>query len=338
VSRYEYSKRLGTITPRQFQAALDRFGLGQYVRAEPVPFGLFGQNVFVTSTAGEFVLRGAAHFDWQFPKEQFIAQVLHERTDVPAPWPYLLDTDESIFCWKHGYVIMPRLQGIQLASAETVRALTAQDRREIAYVVGESLRHIQKATWRFAGQYDLASKTIKPFDGGFEDWLLGELRRFVDMSLSYNNGATQDDKMWIEDVIRAAESAMEHSYVTSLVMHDYKEGNLVVERHVGHWRVSGVFDLMEALFGDGELDLVRQLAAYMEEEDLTLAQAFLDGYQKDASVRPGAKQRLALYMAYDRVLVWEYFHRPENASTWWYEEKTITDWVGPYVAKLATLL
>ena len=52
----EYSKRLGVIEPAQFQAALDRFDLGTFIAAAPIPFGLFGQNVFVTSTRGEWVL------------------------------------------------------------------------------------------------------------------------------------------------------------------------------------------------------------------------------------------------------------------------------------------
>jgi hygromycin-B 7''-O-kinase len=60
----EYSKRLGAISPAQFRAALERLGLGDFVRAEAVPFGLFGQNVFVGSTQGEFVLRGVPHYAW----------------------------------------------------------------------------------------------------------------------------------------------------------------------------------------------------------------------------------------------------------------------------------
>lgn len=51
---YEYSKHLGLISRDQFQAALNRFGLGKFLHAEPIPFGLFGQNVFLTSTEGEF--------------------------------------------------------------------------------------------------------------------------------------------------------------------------------------------------------------------------------------------------------------------------------------------
>ena len=36
----EYSQRLGTLTQAHFQAALDRFGLGRFLRAGPVPLGL----------------------------------------------------------------------------------------------------------------------------------------------------------------------------------------------------------------------------------------------------------------------------------------------------------
>jgi len=85
---FEYSKHLGLLSPGQFQAALDRFGLGNFLHAEPISFGLFGQNVFLTSTEGEFVLRGRPHFPWQFPTEQFFARQLHDRTKVPVPWPY----------------------------------------------------------------------------------------------------------------------------------------------------------------------------------------------------------------------------------------------------------
>ena len=49
-----YSKRLGPISDAQFQRALDRFDLGTFVTAEPTTGGLFGQNVFVSSSKGTF--------------------------------------------------------------------------------------------------------------------------------------------------------------------------------------------------------------------------------------------------------------------------------------------
>lgn len=329
----EYSKRLGPISPKQFQAALDHFDLGQFIRAEPIPFGNFGQNVFVSSTTGEFVLRGAAHYVWQFPDEQFVARSLHEQTSVPVPWPYLLDTDESIFGWKYGYVIMPRMPGLQLADTQVLKTIESADRIKIAYTLGENLREIQRATWQTSGRYDLETKTIKPFNGGFTTWIVDETKQWLQKSA----GATQADKEWVEQVINSAKEVLSEPLTPVLVLQDYKEANLTVEKDHNDWRVSGVFDLMEALFGDGELDLARQLSAYLE-EDMELAKAFLNGYQKDTPLRPGAKDRLALYITYDRLIVWEYFHRPEQLSMWWYHAKSIQEWVGSYLAKLETLM
>jgi hygromycin-B 7''-O-kinase len=130
----EYSKRLGLLSSAQFQAALDRFDLGELIQAEPVPFGNFGQNVFLTSTKGEFVLRGAPHYPWQFPKERFFSQLLHERTPVPVPWPYLLDPGDDILGWS--YAIMPRLPGVQLIDPHVQNALGAEDKRGIARAMG----------------------------------------------------------------------------------------------------------------------------------------------------------------------------------------------------------
>lgn len=105
-----YSQRLGVITDEQFQAALDQFHLGRFIRAEAIPSGLWGQNVFVSSTEGEYVLRGQPHFAWQFPTEQFYARYLYERTSVPVPWLYLLDVGTDIFGWN--FVLMPRMPGL----------------------------------------------------------------------------------------------------------------------------------------------------------------------------------------------------------------------------------
>lgn len=49
---YETSKRLGPISRDQLSRALARFELGDLLTVEPVPFGLFGQNLFVSSSVG----------------------------------------------------------------------------------------------------------------------------------------------------------------------------------------------------------------------------------------------------------------------------------------------
>src|SRR3712207_422982 len=104
-----YSQRLGALTSHQFQTALTRFGLGTFVEATPVSHGLFGQNVFVRSSQGDYVLRGAPHYPWKFPKERFGATLRHERTPVPVAYPYLLDISIDIFGGP--YRRFPRLYG-----------------------------------------------------------------------------------------------------------------------------------------------------------------------------------------------------------------------------------
>ena len=109
-----YSERLGAISDEQFHAVAQRLQIGRFLKAAPTTSGLFGQNVFVTTTEGEFVLRGAPHWvkelheeeyhpedRWQFTKEKYFAEQLHTHTDAPVPWPMLHDQTNDILGWPY---------------------------------------------------------------------------------------------------------------------------------------------------------------------------------------------------------------------------------------------
>jgi len=172
--RIEYSSRLGSISPRQFQAALDRFDLGRFVTAEPIQTGNFGQNVFVTSTAGEYVLRGKPHYPWQFPKERLFAGLLHERTSAPVPWPYLYDPSPDIFGWD--YVLMPRLPGLQLPDRQVYADLAAQDKVAIASAMGYALAAVQELAWPHPGEYALGADAVVPLGVPYGEWVAARVR------------------------------------------------------------------------------------------------------------------------------------------------------------------
>lgn len=329
----EYSHRLGRIAPAQFQAALDRFGLGRFVGAAPITAGLFGQNVFVTSTMSEYVLRGCPHYPWQFPAERFFARQLHQHTRAPAPWPYVLDPGEDIFGWS--YVLMPRMPGVQLSDGRAVAGLTREDRRAIARALGENLALLQELTWPYAGGYDLATDTVQPFPGTHQDRVRAAIDDRLSRARRHSDRTTPADVAWAHEVVAAAGGALDEPFAPCFVMVDYKEQNTTAERRGADWRISGVFDLMEGHFGDGEGDLCRQIGLYLE-QDAALAAEFVGAYLARKPARLGLAARLPAYMLRERLIIWEYCQRPGHTPHW-DPRLTLREWAEPFVTAAAHL-
>ncbi len=322
----EYSRRLGSIDDGQFRAALERLGLGEFVRAEPVAGGLFGQNVFVTSTIGEYVLWGAPHYDWQLPAERFVARLLHERTRTPVPWPYILDPGEDIFGWS--YALMPRMPGRKPSDIAAEEELTNDERLGMARAMGENLALMHELCWPRPGRYDLAMDSIAPLEESWTEWVGAEARRLLALARGYSDRTTDADAGWVEDLLRSSCDALGEPFEPRFVMHDYGEHNVTFEQTDELWRVGGVFDLMEAFFGDSEMDLSRQTAFYLE-EDPELARMFLRTYLGLLPARPGFPERFPAYMLLDRLVVWEYAQRPQE-EPWWDPELTLREWGAVY--------
>lgn len=101
--------------------------------------------------------------------------------------------------------------------------------------------------------------------------------------------------------------------------------NLALQRNSrGGWSVSGVFDLMQAYLGDGEADLSRTVAEYVE--DQALATAFLAAYRARRALRPGAVERFRIYMLLDRLQIWEYAQRHGRLR-----DHSLKEWAEPFL-------
>ena len=324
----EYSQRLGNISDEQLQAALSYFDLGEFLSAEPIPFGLFGQNLFVTSTAGEFVLRGVPHYDWQFPTEKFFTEQLHVKTRVPVPYPYLLNSSPEIFGW--GFVIMPKMPGLQLADSQVVARLSMDERRGVARALAATLIEIQTLTWEFSGRYNTATQMIEPMSQDYRSWIVQRIRELITQAQSYNENTSASDAAWVENIIERTAHACLTPYQPCLVLEDYKEPNVVVTQDETGWQVSGVFDLMTAHFGDGEADLARQVGSYLRETS-ELADEFVQFYLNNKVLQPGFAERQQLYMLYDSLIIWSFWQGHAGGLP---EDKTLTleQWAGPFVA------
>jgi hygromycin-B 7''-O-kinase len=322
----KYSDRLGTISDEQLQAALDRFSLGAFVHAEPISQGLFGQNLFLTSDRGEYVLRGVPHYSWQFKTERFFAEHLHRATSVPVPWPYLLDESSDIFGWS--YVIMPRLNGHQLTNAN-LDAYGDDALRQIAWAQGEMLVEAQNLTWPYPGRYDEGTDRIEPHGEPFFAWFKSDTLEPLCQAAAYNHKTTDADIAWVERVYAEAASCLVADFTPCFVQRDYQPGNMVVDRIGGRWQVTGIFDLMESSFGHGESDLSRLYCIYLEWGRDDLAQAFLDSYQAHKKDTEGWQARFPVFLLHDRAIVWEWAQRMNRG--WWDPSLSFKGWVETFL-------
>ena len=329
-SEREYSKRLGAISPAQFQAALKRFDLGDFVCAESVSSGLFGQNVFVTSSRGEFVLRGVPHYAWQFPTERFFVERMHERTRVPVPYPYLLEPATDIFGWS--FAIMPKLAGISVMDEAVAAGLATKDRLAIAQAMARMLVEMQALTWECAGKYDPEVDGVRPFEDGYRAWVVERVRTKLAKSLGHNDHTTESDVRWIESIVAETVSALESPFQPCVVHSDFGEHNVVLERSEDGWRVSGVFDWMTAHIGDGAADLSVSAMMYLN-RDGALADGFVQAYLEHKPVPPGFVELQRLYMLSLMLSMWEYWQREKGRVP---EDETgvmsFEQWAGTLVA------
>jgi len=292
-----------------------------------VPSGLFGQNVFITSTRGEFVLRGVPHYPWQFPTEQFFVEQLHRRTSVPVPYPYLVELATDIFGWS--FVIMPRLPGISLSDQQAVAALSGEDRLAIARALARTLSEAHQLTWDCAGKYDPETQSVQSFPEGYTSWVIENIHAKIAGVQGCNDNTLPTDVKWVESIIAGARRSLEIPFTSCVVLGDYGEHNVVVEQSPDGWRVSGVFDLMTSHFGDGDFDLCMPVAVYLK-ADPALAKAFIAEYTRYRPARTGFAERQRLYTLGLYVSMWEYWQRaqggpPENPGV------CLEQWARPFV-------
>ena len=326
---HNYSSRLGCISPEQFQKSLQRFRLGEFIKAEPIPYGLFGQNVFLTSTRGEFVFRGVPHSSWQFPTECFFTNLLHQFTQTPVPYPYLVEPDKTLFGWS--YVIMPRLPGLTLHDKKIKAQLPVEDRLEIARAVAKMLIEIQTLTLDVCGSFHAETNQVEPFEVNYRERVVQNIHEKLEASCSYNENTTRSDVHFVEAILAKTKTVLPLPFQSTVVLGDYGEHNLVVERFNGNWKVSGVFDLMTAHFGDGTADLSCPVMGYLKQNEI-YADAFVQEYLSNKPASNGFVELQQLYMLDLTLSFWRYFQKhegglPEDKTKKW----TFEQWARPRI-------
>jgi len=164
--------------------------------------------------------------------------------------------------------------------------------------------------------------------------VLEVIRKLSAKSRAVNDHTTAADANWVEEIIAANQHAMRDDSRPGFAMEDFKEGNVVFARQGGRWRVTGLFDLAGAHFGDSEADLSRTIAAYFDESH-ELAREFLMTYQARIPPRRGFAARFRIFMLLDRMIIWEFVQRHEGGIP--FGRRSLRHWAGRYVDLLKTV-
>ena len=321
----DYAGSLGKISNDQFGAALQRLNLGDFINAEKVPCGVVGQNVFLTTSQGEFVFRGRPFYDEQLDVEKFMVDNLHKHTAVPVAYPYLIDSSTDIFGWK--YAIIPRLKGIQIANGSTpIIRFSKEERLKIVRAMVEVLVEMQKYTLKPGEYYN----PIKPLCFEYSDTAkyAEHIINKITGSLDNVPQITDDDIKFINATIDANKKALLVPFEPCFVMGDFKEDNVLFANTHDVWKVCGVFDFATSHFGDGEEDISRMYAIYID-ENVYLAKEFISEYKKRKPTREGFAGRLKIYSMRERIEIWSWAKNMKNV--WWDNSMSLRKWLEVYL-------
>ncbi len=317
--------RLGHLSAAQLQEALDRFGLGRLLRAEPATTGNFGQNAFLDTDRGRYVFCGNPLLPGQFAKEAYFARVFHDHCQVPVPWPYCYEPSTELFGWP--YVIMGRLEGQQVADEQVYASLTPTDRAELARALGATAIMISSVRGGTAGRWDAETGTIIPFQPNWADWVKDTVLEVLGRA----RAVSAEDRAWVADLLARAEGLV-LPFEPALLHGDYSRYNVTAAAIDGHWTVTGVYDLPSAHFGHPDEDLTGQFASYLD-HDPDLAPIFLE---TGLSGRPDFDQgRFRALVTLERIMIWEWAKR--TGSGWWPDHLSFRAWLERYLDAVPAL-
>jgi len=313
------TNKVGILTNKQLQEMLDRFNLGKLLSFQETSKGVGKQTMFVSSTSGEFVLKGNPLYEGQFIEERFYIENLSKLTSLPLSLPYIVDTQSDIFGWT--YAIMPRLPGRHYNDLK--ETLNPEEKMNIVELLVECLSELHHWKVESYGEFDPKSYTIRSFNGSYKTWIYNRIRYWLRDAEKYSV-ITSRDVNWVEELLLNCEAAFDALDSPTFVMGDFKTDNMLVQKSSEGWRLSGLFDFTNGYFGDGIADLPKIVTMYQDNGDEILAKHFISEYFNRMENKESFKERFRVHMLHQKVLDWGCAKATGNVT--WDENLSFSEW------------
>ncbi|MFC4559767.1 aminoglycoside phosphotransferase family protein [Virgibacillus kekensis] len=320
------------VNDKQIQLMLNRFSLGKLLSLEGPTRGVMGQTIFVSTTNGDFVLKGNPIYDGQFLEEKFFVENINKRTNIPVPLPYRVDMSEDIFGWS--YSVMPRFTGVHINNPYIQVNLTQKEKIDIAKLLGKTMAKLHSWRTLHYGEYEPINQTVRSFEGSYQKWLYKRIRYWLEDAKKYSLINFEDVK-WVEWILDSSQKAFARKSLASFVMGDFKPDNFLLEKGVKGWSFKALFDFTTAYFGDPIADLPRMVLWYLSLEEKLLAKNFIFSYLECSNDQESFTERLKVHLLQQLVLDWGCAWATDNVT--WNKKLSFSNWAKGYTDYIENL-
>ena len=202
----------------------------------------------------------------------------HLRTESACPVPAVYLHDSSGELIPHAFLLLEHIPGVCLKGLE----LDSDERADIDTQLADVLLELHSHTGRSWGGVSTPSSAASW--GDLFAARLAEARRHPAVA----ERMSPRELDLVDRAIAAARSALSESGEPTLVHGDVWDGNIIIRRERGRWRIAGLLD-PGAHYADVELEL-----SYLEVFDVR-RDALLAAYTRHSPLRPGYDRRRLFY-------------------------------------------
>ena len=266
-------------------ALLERHNLPSLESIDPVPAD--ATDSFLIN--GRLVLRldRDEHPSAKLAKEALIYRRLRRSTDARCPEVIALDTTRDLIAAE----VLIYTQPAGVRASDVWDSLPAAARDAVSEEAGQMCGAIHNLQWAGYGDFNVATGTFGQYPR-WTDLMLARAERLATRAMEC--GALPEPVVFAAlTELNDGDSVLTASSPPRLVHSDIHAGNLLIEEHDGHWRITALVGWSRALTADAGYEFA---TISMSRPDRKLpGDAFVHGYRERHLLQVDLRSRVHLY-------------------------------------------
>ncbi len=227
--------------------------------------GVINQTYDIKLNSKSLVLRIYPKDFWKVRKEEYLYNLIREKTYVPVP---------EVLAAGKNYILLSKIEGKELPT----------NNASLVEKAGELLAKLHSIKFPYFGW--IIKDQINP---KFTNWI-----DFInyDLNLKFKKIPKQYSKLkkQIKGIVNESKSLLQIDSEPCLLHKDYHSSHILVSEN----KINGIIDLEWAMAGHNEFDLAKS-CVWMFENKPGLEKVFLQGYKKYGAISEEFSQRKKVY-------------------------------------------